>query len=481
MLNVDDFVEVAFYLSFLTYYLGVLIYALPFPIYSLKRWGPNLIKDSILTFTLLVSIDFIKTGIIELAKILGSSWEGFYAWTDTTLDFLGQQRLLLIAYYTAFKALKSLILYGDILGPVIRLVSYNMITISFMKISGYFFQSYWFALIAMGIMLIAMPFRLGRSAGAWLISLSIIFYIGLPLLPAFTQAFTPPMSPISTHPNDLLNWGISYPIVRTSFYNAEPPINTSFPVEFKVMENGGRVLIARYLSDGGYIDASLAEKGLPSNKEFYTYFIIDGISFPATPYPVDPSTDYSIKESRVTLDIVSPFILWMDSNYAIIYRSLLEVKISSISIDEKSSTGCMISIKYSGPSQAYIGLRIPDGIRIDVISCENCNFSSNGKWEWLGLSGTSYRITSVNQANTSNLIIRLEGKKTGTPNYDKLRYYYVKDFLGVTTDSIYFIISNVFFQLMLMPILYIAILVLIARQLAKLLGSRVFPYIPIRG
>ncbi|MCE4606495.1 MAG: hypothetical protein F7B59_04090 [Desulfurococcales archaeon] len=481
MFSTDDFIQLAFYLSFLTYYLGTLIYALPIPIYSLKRWGPNLIKDSILTFTLLVSIDFIKNGIIETANIMGSNWEGFYSWTDTTLDFLGQQRLLLIAYYTAFKALKSLILYGDLLGPVIRLISYNMITISFIRISGYFFQSYWFILIAMGIMLISMPFRIGRSAGAWLIALSVVFYIGLPLLPAFAQSLAPPMSQISTHPNNLLNWGISYPVVETGFPYAQPPNNTSFPVEFKVREEAGDTLIARYVSDAGYVDASLAERGLPSNKEFFVYYIIDGISFPAEPYPVDPNSDYTIKESRITLETFSPFILWMNSNYALLYRDSMKIQVDSISVRKTSTYNYIVSLQFHAPNQTYIELRAPDNTQVNIISCDNCNFFSNGKWRWLGLTGTSIRILTTNQAKTSNVIIQFEGRETETPDFSKLEYYYVKDFLGVTTDSIYFIISNIFFQLMFMPILYLAILTLIARQLARLLGSRVFPYIPIRG
>jgi len=481
MLNTDDFIELAFYLSFLTYYLGTLIYALPIPLYSLKKWGPNLIKDSILTFTLLISIDYIKNGIIEIANIIGSSWEGFYAWTDATLDFLGQQRLLLIAYYTAFKALKSLILYGDILGPVIRLISYNIITISFMRISGYFFQSYWFILVAMGIMFIAIPFRLGRSAGAWLIALSIVFYIGLPLLPAFAQSLAPPISPISTNPNDLLNWGISYPIVKTGFPYTQPPYNTSFPVEFKIRENTGDILIARYISKDGYIDASLPEKGLPANKEFFIYYIIDGISFPAEPSPANPTSDYTIRESRITLETFSPFVLWIDSNYVLLYRNSLKTQVTSISVKKMSTYTYIISLQFHTYNHTYIELRVPGNIQANIASCNNCNILNNGKWKWLGLSGSSIRILTTNQASNSSLEIRFKGSKTEKPDFNRLEYYYVRDFLGVTTDSIYFIISNLFFQLMLMPILYLAILMLIARQLARLLGSRIFPYIPIRG
>ena len=49
---IDTVLNAAFALSVLTYYLGVLIYAIPIPWYGIKRWAPLLIFDGLLAASL---------------------------------------------------------------------------------------------------------------------------------------------------------------------------------------------------------------------------------------------------------------------------------------------------------------------------------------------------------------------------------------------------------------------------------------------
>ncbi len=481
MYQTEDYVLIAFYLSFLTYYLGVLIYSLPIPIYSLKKWGPMMIRDSILVFILLVSIDFIKKSITSIADLMGSSWTGFYTWNDATLDFLAEQRLMLIVYYTAFRALKAIILYGDILGPLIRLVSYNIIFLYTIRFLGYFFQTYWFPLIAMGIMLIALPFRIGRSAGAWLIAIAITFYIGLPLLPVFIQLATPPLSPISDKPGQLEEWGISYLKVYVASSSKNNLIDADIPVEFKTYINGSDTLISRYISHTGIIDAMQADKGLPAKHEYNIYYIIDGLSLPAYPYPVNPFSDYTVHNSELTLYTWSPLIISIDRNYNLVYKSNLDVNVYRYQRREVNESSYSLEVEFKPSKGGFIGVRLPKNIEFTVEDCQNCNYTMQHTWRWLGLEGYSIKIEPVATQNTSSFTITFNIRKNVKPNLNGLEYYYVRDYLGVTTDSIYYILSNAFFQLILMPAIYIAILMLVARQIARLLGTRIFPYIPLRG
>jgi hypothetical protein len=480
MYQTEDYVLIAFYLSFLTYYMGVLIYSLPIPIYSLKKWGPMMIRDSILVFILLVSLDFLRKSITNIASLIGSNWTGFYSWNDATLEFLAEQRLMLIMYYTAFRALKAIILYGDILGPLIRLVSYNIIFLYSIRFLGYFFQTYWFTLIAMGIMLIALPFRIGRSAGAWLIAIAVTFYIGLPLLPVFIQLATPPLSPITEKPNQLEDWGISYLKVYTAAGTKNNIIEPDIPVEFKTYINGNEVLIARYISRSGIIDATHPDKGLPAKQEYYAYYIIDGLSFPVYPYPVNPSSDYTIHDSELTLYTESPYVINIDSNYNLVYKNMLDIDVYH-QRTVINQTSYSLKVEFKPSNKGYIGIRLPENTGFMITDCSNCNHTMQLPWKWLGLRGTSIKVEPVNPYNLSRFTIVLNIKKRSKPNLNGLEYDYVRNYLGVTTDSIYYILSNAFFKLILMPAIYIAILMLVARQIARILGTRIFPYIPVRG
>lgn len=481
MYQTEDYVLLAFYLSFLTYYLGVLIYSLPIPIYSLKKWGPMMIRDSILVFVLLVSIDFIKRSVMSIADIIGSNWTGFYTWNDITLEFLAEQRLMLIVYYTAFRALKAIILYGDILGPLIRLVSYNIIFLYTVRFLGYFFQTYWFSLVAMGIMFIALPFRIGRSAGAWLIAIAITFYIGLPLLPVFIQLATPPLSPISERPAQLEEWGISYLKVYIASSQRNDLIEADIPVEFKTYINGSEILISRYISRAGIIDAMQADKGLPAKHEYYVYYIINGLSIPAYPYPVNPFNDYTVHNSELTLYSQSPFIISVDSDYNLVYKSSPNIDVYRCQRKAINESSYSLKVEFESSDKDYIGIRLPENTEFTIKDCHNCNYTVQQPWKWLGLKGSSIEIEPADINNESSFTIIFNIRKHSKPDLNDLEYYYARDYLGVTTDSIYYILSNAFFQLILMPAIYIAILMLVARQIARLLGARIFPYIPIRG
>ncbi len=466
------FLRLSLYLAFLSYYIGVLILASPIPLYHFKKWGPILIKDAILVFILLISIDNILSFIGKISSIIGASWNGYNAWIRNTLTFLEEQRFIILSFYLALKTFNASIIYADLLGPLLRTISYNIFALYTYSFIGSFFHNYLLLLMSMGLLFIAIPFRIGRSAGAWLLALAIVFYIGLPLLPAFTQYVTPPLEPVSSNSNALAVLGVSYPLTRLSLsqYSTYPP---HLIMEFKTYYNDKEVVIARYLSDGLIIDTDNPEKGLPSKKEFKAYLIADGLAFPLEPYPVNPRKDYVVTNARLTLCLKSPLIVWMRSDYTILYKSKDTLNVSIESLTKHNGT-YNISLLING--DGYLELRLPKDVNVEI-GCDNCTVDK-GSWNWLGLSGYYYKLKPGPSPTRALLAI---GKKSGlNPDLDGIQYYYVKDFLGITTDSLYYIFSNVFYRTVLIPVLYIALLTLISRQLARLLGSRIFPTIPLR-
>ena len=199
------FLIYAFYLAGLTYFLGVLFYALPIPVEGVKRWGPTLIKDSIYSLVWLS----IYNDVIYLAKyilyLLGFSWTGYF-------DSIYLMATAITAQFVFLEIMKSMI------APVTSITSLTTTTTtsssgisSFIKLffgGGYLnieihqtqtiLLSLYFIIIlsdiiyygmpwllSLGILLMSLPFRIGRSAGATIISSVLVFYIGLPEMASF--------------------------------------------------------------------------------------------------------------------------------------------------------------------------------------------------------------------------------------------------------------------------------------------------------
>ena len=74
------FLLIAFYLSVLSYYLGTLLYMIPLPFYSIKKWAPTLMVDGIFSATLVFTYTIIMCIIDYFSNMLGSDWVGLYTW-----------------------------------------------------------------------------------------------------------------------------------------------------------------------------------------------------------------------------------------------------------------------------------------------------------------------------------------------------------------------------------------------------------------
>ena len=54
-----------------------------------------------------------------------------------------------------------------------------------------FLENYWFMMLCIGTVLYTIPYRLGRRLGAGIISTTMVFYLGLPLMPLFVELLSP--------------------------------------------------------------------------------------------------------------------------------------------------------------------------------------------------------------------------------------------------------------------------------------------------
>jgi hypothetical protein len=177
------FLLIAYYLSILTFYLGVLIYALPIPLTGLKKWAPRLLTDAFFIAILTLSLGTIINVADYIRTLIGGSWENFLLQTKTTIIF----RTVIVFLFSIIGNLFSKFLPGInrlitlIINPILASLYSNMLMYS---IATMIYKGVWL-ISSLGIVLMAIPFRIARNAGAFLFSFALVFYIALPLYPSF--------------------------------------------------------------------------------------------------------------------------------------------------------------------------------------------------------------------------------------------------------------------------------------------------------
>ncbi|ESQ21719.1 MAG: hypothetical protein CISAcid_00870 [uncultured Acidilobus sp. CIS] len=113
MTYLGDLFEIALKLALLTFYLGALVYALPIPVRGLKRWGGVLIRDSLFSFALALSLGALTAFADGLARMMGGSWAFFDQWLTSGLE-------LVLSLKVAVSAVSSVTYYipvGSALRP----------------------------------------------------------------------------------------------------------------------------------------------------------------------------------------------------------------------------------------------------------------------------------------------------------------------------------------------------------------------------
>ncbi|MET1100927.1 MAG: carboxypeptidase-like regulatory domain-containing protein [Pyrodictiaceae archaeon] len=175
-------------LSVLTYYIGILLIALPVPMYSVKKWGYTLIEDGLVSALLIMLTGFILSTINYLSTLLGASKNVF-------MDFvmLKEDEILLVLVtlrgIASLLGLASLGFVSAFFTPIISITTMSISLLTALTVIAVLAFNYAGFFISLGSMLYALPFRIGRTAGATLIAFTVVFNIGLPLLPQWFSLF----------------------------------------------------------------------------------------------------------------------------------------------------------------------------------------------------------------------------------------------------------------------------------------------------
>lgn len=180
-----NMLELAFYLSALGYFLGIVIRALPLPFVSLKKLGSALVSDSVFSMVLIFSFRLISYSIEYFGSILGADWELYNSYM---MDRIG----ILTMYFAMLKSITAFLgstplggYVNGLISPLTSMVTASLVSTITLLVTGSVVRTLADRLIALGILLHSIPFKLTRPVGATLIATAIVFSIGLPLMPYF--------------------------------------------------------------------------------------------------------------------------------------------------------------------------------------------------------------------------------------------------------------------------------------------------------
>ncbi|MCE4621550.1 MAG: hypothetical protein F7B95_03820, partial [Desulfurococcales archaeon] len=348
-MDINSIIILAYKLTFLTFNLGVLIYALPVPWSSIKVWGPRLIGDSIAAFALLTLYYVLLEISNKIPLYLGGSWDYFGVWINNIVLFAASLKELVIVAYTAAKAAGISRAVSTILWPIDRLA--NVLWLFIISVYGFalLVKNYYYALIGLGMALYSLPFRIGRSAGAWLIAFGIVFNAGLPVLPVFVswlyQADATQGSPIT-------EYGLVY--VSATIADSQGKVLDHGLLKVRILTGEGLTLVGSYpvVEGKAYTVNNLDYIPIPSRIDSYMYLELAGVVFALAPYPLKPS-QIEAATGGYSIDLKAKHIIWHKADL-IVFTNTLNYRI----LEEESSS---ILVEVNLTREGYVEVRAPKG------------------------------------------------------------------------------------------------------------------------
>lgn len=439
----------AFYLSVLSYYLGVLIYMLPLPFYGLKKWAPQLMIDGVFSAVLVFSYTFILWIIEYIGGILGSDWNSYYSWLVNEINVIVTTILMLKLIGVGLSSIGLGFIASSMISPLVSSLTYLLMFLVTVSILVTALVTLSPIILSLGILLHSVPFRITRSSGAMLISLVIIFSIGTPLMPKFIDIISP---------STLVG------VNNEGFVFAEIHIygNNSRGVPYCLYEiySLSDELLARYRSDvDGLINASTVETGIPYNKQrikidiagYYYEEIIDPRMYPSSGGIVNISI---IVDNLVVIEPLRYLVVMNYNDFNILYMedSLIYLEINAL----ENTSIILIGLE----SDSFV--LIIDGVQAEP--------STTYSYEWGGVEFKALEYILSSGSHLVEIVYVLSG--TSEPVFDEV--YYGRDTLGIGANDLtnfVYPISILIYKLFLAPMIYLSILFSASLALAKLLGG----------
>ncbi len=447
---------VAYRLAILTFYIGVLVYALPIPLAGLKRWAPILMGDAVLAAGIALLFYTLLDASDMIAAKLGGSWEFFNSWYLDAFTVVTSLKTLIAAIYSIPGPPGVISAVKTMLSPVDKASTAALLSILTIGGIASLVKAYGTLLAALGVALYAVPFRILRGAGAWLLAFTLVFNAGLQVLPVFLVSVAEaPGSPI-TPPPQLQN-GVMYTQFRV-VNSLGDPVRGGVLMVYNT--TNGDVIAAYPIDEDGYAVSGSGERlvSFPSKTTFAVEYRSSGVAFPLSPSIIDPR-DRSVG----SITARAGNIIWSPGSLQLVYTTGDLVDISA------SGSGGSVTLRLD--MGEYVEARYPSQCSMDISNGDLRRFTGSTSWrgvsiKWVRLvatSGGDYTITM-----------------SASPCSGVLPDITARDYWGGVDSS--FVDFNILAAFILyyftVPIIYIIILFIASTGLARLLGGR--ERIPIR-
>lgn len=449
-----EFLIIAFYLSILSYYLGVLLYMIPVPFYSVKKWAPTLMVDGVFSAILIFSYTLFLSLINYLGGLFGSDWNSFFLWLGFKTSIV-TTLLVVLKFIGVSLSLGGLqFIANSLITSLINSLTNVLFLLLSLSIASTIILTYGSKILALGILLHSIPFRLTRVSGSMMISVIMVFSIGLPLMPAYVEVVS---QPPGFNESVLVEYGVAYGYINIVDMLGSP---IPYPV-LNIYTSDKSIILAKYVGNkNGVIDATSPSKGFPSAKEYVVMVDYGGLQYWKS---VDPLREYvDAGDGRYNLTITTPIVSLRGLRYIYLEDCILQdislgkVVFFNVSVEDKGVV--YIVVNYNDDAYVFLDntLKEPDVIVV---------------YNWYGVDFKALKYFVDSGVHSFRVYIKYSTLDL-KPSVDEV--YYVRDSAGIQhfepSDLVKPVVYLVF-NLFIAPLTYVAILFSASVALARLLGG----------
>ncbi|NPA04501.1 MAG: hypothetical protein GXO09_00195 [Crenarchaeota archaeon] len=187
-MTIGDLLYAAFLTAILTYHIGILLYAVPYPSRSLKRWGYILVNDGIMAAFLIALYGVVVKIADYVLAAAGLSVNKGITMINEALNAAAMVTLVAKTVATIIPYPFSGVV-NSFLSPVIMFANGVLVSSLLMLVIGALGIEGKPLLVAASALLYALPFRAGRSIGASLLAFSIVAPVAIALFPSWYSLF----------------------------------------------------------------------------------------------------------------------------------------------------------------------------------------------------------------------------------------------------------------------------------------------------
>ncbi|MDT7888752.1 MAG: hypothetical protein RQ885_07230 [Desulfurococcales archaeon] len=451
MIEVSQALELSFYLGLLNYVLGNLLLGSPIPFPSVKRLGLYMIKDALVIWILASSFTIILNVIEYIRGVVGLSWESLHKWLNLLLvnvtGYLGIIKILsgMLGNLSTF--------LSPILSRITSLLSTSLISLVALQLLSIVISTKYSELLAIGILIYALPLGIFKRAGSILIAFTIVFSIALPAMPLFVTAIYPASPKIANSK--------AFPQIEVKDLTGGA-LGDSLLLIYQSPETlPGSEIAAILVNDQGQV-AINGTPGLPVNRVYYFSLEMFGWRlYSSTSITLGSECVFKNCSYVITIDGV----LVSDSPYILIHTP---PTLTQYIVYKDPGRGYMkLTLSLSSPSIFIVTVPYYTAIKYVSIDGNTTSWDDRRSWSWAGIEGYNYY-------------------KLLDPGLHVLEIQYVKgmsarpllsQFYRVDSGEIEEMISNAVVLLFLttvFPVVYITLLTMATYTLARILekGAR---------